>query len=122
MSDEKPTTQQSMPEQPVPEQPSSPTSEPIPSHSVAAKVGAAGGGAAGVALGKSVAGRVGAVVGGVVGAIAGTKAVEALSDFAVEASESLGLGADAREVELPKHYSWEELQALSKPQEVKANA
>ncbi|WP_216596365.1 hypothetical protein [Allocoleopsis franciscana] len=29
---------------------------------------------------------------------------------------SLGLGADMKPVELPKNYSWEELQALSKPQ------
>ncbi len=108
--------------EPMTEQPNSPMTETIPSHSAAAKVGMAGGGATGVALGKSVAGRVGAVVGGVVGAIAGSRAVEALSDFAAEASESLGLGADARDVELPNHYSWEELQALSKPQEAEANA
>ncbi|MBC1329678.1 hypothetical protein GNE06_26985, partial [Trichormus variabilis 9RC] len=28
----------------------------------------------------------------------------------------LGLGADHKPIELPSHYSWEELQALSKPQ------
>ncbi|MBD2238054.1 hypothetical protein H6G35_15720 [Aulosira sp. FACHB-113] len=28
----------------------------------------------------------------------------------------LGLGADDKPIALPRHYSWEELQALSKPQ------
>jgi len=31
-------------------------------------------------------------------------------------SLSLGLGADTKEPELPAHYTWEELQVLSKPQ------
>ncbi len=89
-----------------------------PTHPVAAGVGAASGGITGAVIGKSVAGRGGAVVGGVVGAIAGKMAGEKLADLAGETRETLGLGvgADDKEVELPSHYSWEELQALSKPQ------
>ena len=91
--------------------------EPKPSTSN--KVGAAGGAIAGAALGKSVAGRFGAVVGGIAGAIAGGKAAGSITSFAKEANETLGLeiGADQNDVELPPHYSWEELQALSKPQD-----
>jgi outer membrane lipoprotein SlyB len=92
-----------------------PTSDVKPSTS--SKVGAAGGAIAGAALGRSVAGRLGAVVGGIAGAIAGSKAASPITNFAKEANDTLGLeiGAD-REVEVPPHYSWEELQALSKPQ------
>ena len=102
MNDEKPMNEQ----------------QPSQSHPIATRLGAAGGGIAGAAIGKSVAGQLGAAVGGVVGAIAGSIAGEALIDFAEEANESLGLGlgADHKAVELPQHYSWEELQALSKPQ------
>jgi outer membrane lipoprotein SlyB len=93
-----------------------PNSEPNPS--VTSKVGAAGGAITGAALGKSVAGRLGAVVGGIAGAVAGSKAAGSITNFAKEANETLGLelGADHKEVELPAHYSWEELQSLSKPQ------
>lgn len=110
MNDEKPMSEQ----QPA----QSGSTEPSKSHPIATGLGAAGGGITGAAIGKSVAGRLGAVVGGVAGAIAGSIAGEALADFAEEANESLGLGlgADTKEVELPRHYSWEELQALSKPQ------
>lgn len=110
MNDEKPMTEQ----QPA----HSSSSEPSKPHPIATGLGAAGGGIAGAAIGKSIAGRLGAAMGGVAGAIAGSIAGEALADFAEEANESLGLGlgADTKEVELPRHYSWEELQALSKPQ------
>ncbi len=86
--------------------------------SISSKVGAAGGAIAGAALGKSVAGRFGAVVGGIAGAIAGSRAATPITNFAKEANETLGLeiGSGSREVELPPHYSWEELQALSKTQ------
>lgn len=107
MNDQKPLTE------PQPDD-----SLPTKSHPLATGLGAAGGGIAGAALGKSVAGKVGAVVGGVAGAIAGSFAAESLVDLAEDANESLGLGlnADTKEIELPPHYSWEELQALSKPQ------
>jgi uncharacterized membrane protein len=93
-----------------------PTPDPNQSHPIATGIGAAGGGMAGAALGKSIAGGVGAAIGGVAGAIAGSIAAEVLADFTEEARYSLGLGADNRQIELPAHYSWEQLQALSKPQ------
>jgi outer membrane lipoprotein SlyB len=102
----------------LPEQSDRSTSETHQTHPIAASLGAASGGIAGAVLGKSVAGRSGAAIGGVVGAIAGKLAGETLADLAAEAKGtlSLGLGADDKEVELPSHYSWEELQTLSKPQ------
>lgn len=90
--------------------------------SIATGVGAAGGGVAGAAIGKAIAGKVGAAVGSVAGAIAGGMAGGAIAEFTEEVlretkpSLSLGLGADSKEPELPTHYAWEELQALSKPQ------
>jgi uncharacterized protein YcfJ len=106
-------------------QPELPTDHPI-----ATGVGAAGGGVAGAAMGKAIAGKVGAAVGGVAGAIAGgmagsaiaTRGQSPIAEFTEEVlqeikpSLSLGLGADTKEPELPSHYAWEELQALSKPQ------
>ncbi len=91
-------------------------------HPIATGLGAAGGGVAGATLGKSIGGKVGAAIGGVAGAIAGGIAGNNLAEMAQEALDelqpviNLGLGADTKPVELPKHYSWEELQALSKPQ------
>ncbi len=93
-----------------------------PSHPLAAGVGAAGGGVAGAAIGGKVGGKLGAAVGGIAGAIAGGLAGEAIAEIAEELVEetspsfSLGLGADTRAIELPAHYSWEQLQALSRPQ------
>ncbi len=112
MNDEKLTS-----EQPVS---TSSTSEPVQSHLLTTGLGAAAGGIGGAAIGKSVAGRVGALIGGVAGALAGSRAGEVLADFAQEANDSLrlGWGANDKAVELPQHYSWEELQALSKPQKV----
>lgn len=111
MNEEKPMNEQQPPQ-------SDSTSEPSKSHLIATGLGAAGGGITGAAIGKSVAGRLGAAVGGVAGALVGSIAGEALAELTEEAEKSLelGLGADNKEVELPRHYSWEELQALSKPQ------
>jgi uncharacterized membrane protein len=92
------------------------------SHIIAKGVGAAGGSVAGAAIGSSIGGKVGATVGGIAGAIAGSMAGEAIAEFTEELIQEtspslrLGLGADTKEIELPAHYSWEELQALSKPQ------
>jgi len=107
-----------------------PAAEPLkdsqaspPAHPIATGVGAAGGGIVGAAIGNSIAGKLGAAVGGIAGAIAGGALI---AEFAEEAEEiiqetqpsfSLGLGADTKEIELPAHYSWEELQALSQPHE-----
>ncbi|MBW4518686.1 MAG: glycine zipper 2TM domain-containing protein [Scytolyngbya sp. HA4215-MV1] len=91
-------------------------------HALATGVGTASGGVAGAAIGRSIAGKFGAAVGGVAGAIAGGVAGNAIAGFTEELiqetkpSLSLGLGADTKEIELPAHYSWEELQALSLPQ------
>jgi outer membrane lipoprotein SlyB len=104
-----------------PEQEQSKTSDLASNHTIAKGIGAVGGGIAGAAIGKSVAGKVGAAVGGVAGAIAGNITGEAIAEFTEELlretspSLGLGLGADAKAIELPAHYSWEELKALSKP-------
>jgi phage tail tape-measure protein len=90
------------------------------SHPLATGLGAVGGGATGAAIGDSVGGKVGAVVGSVAGAIAGGILGNKVAGIAQEAIEeiqpTLGLGADTKPIELPRHYSWEELQAVSKPQ------
>lgn len=90
------------------------------SHPVATGLGAVGGGVAGAAIGDSVGGKVGAAVGSVAGAIAGgilgNKVAGIAQEAIAELQPSLGLGADMKPVELPRHYSWEELQALSQPQ------
>ncbi len=103
-------------EESMADQQSTNSSESFPA--IATGLGAVAGGVTGGVIGKSVAGTWGAVVGGVTGAIAGGIAADAMTDFAKEANESLGLGlgADTQPIELPQHYSWEELQALSKPQ------
>jgi outer membrane lipoprotein SlyB len=94
----------------------------IQNNPLATGLGAAGGGVTGAAVGKSLGGKVGATVGGVAGAIAGGLAGNKLAELGEEVFEeinptySLGLGANNKPVELPRHYSWEELQALSKSQ------
>ena len=97
-------------------------SEATDSH-IATGIGAVGGGAAGAALGRSIiGGKMGAAIGGIAGAIAGAVAGNKLAEFTEEATEELNpnvglkLAANNKPVELPRHYTWEELQALSKPQ------
>ncbi|OUL18260.1 hypothetical protein BV378_36780 [Nostoc sp. RF31YmG] len=91
-------------------------------HPIATGLGAAGGGIAGAALGRSIGGKVGAAIGGVAGAIAGSVAANELVEYTEQFIEELqptvglGLGADHKPIELPRHYTWEELKALSKPQ------
>ncbi len=93
---------------------------PNDAHPIATGLGAAVGGIAGVALGKSVGGKMGAAVGGIAGALVGGIAANAVADVTFEAihqvQPTLGLGADTKPIELPSHYSWEQLKALSKPQ------
>jgi outer membrane lipoprotein SlyB len=97
-------------------------SETSDSHPIATGLGAVGGGVAGAAIGGSVGGKFGAALGSIAGAIAGGIAGNAVADVASEAIAEIqpaigfGLGANGKPVELPKHYTWEELQALSKPQ------
>lgn len=102
---------------------SAPETETSHAHPLATGLGAAGGGVAGAAAGRSIiGGKVGAAIGGVVGAIAGGLAGNTVAEFAQEAIEEIqpvlgiGLGANDKPIELPRHYTWDELQALSKPQ------
>lgn len=91
-------------------------------HPIATGLAAAGGSVLGAALGRSIGGKVGAAIGGVAGAITGSVAANQLAEYVEEFAEELqptiglGLGADHKPIELPRHYTWEELQALSKPQ------
>lgn len=115
-------------EQQISESPTEPQSSndahALPSAHVnvtAAGLGAVGGGAIGATLGRSINKNIGAAVGGVVGAIAGGIAGNAVAEIGETVIDQvqpsgLGFGADSEPVELPKHYSWNELQALSKPQ------
>ncbi|MEH2062480.1 MAG: hypothetical protein V7K50_09395 [Nostoc sp.] len=103
-------------------------SEQIDSDSLATGLGVVGGGFAGAALGRSIGGKMGAAIGGLAGAITGGLAANKLAEYVEEFTEELeptvglGLGANHKPIELPSHYSWEELQALSKPQGEKMQA
>jgi len=90
-------------------------------HLIATGLGAVSGGAVGAALGRSINKTIGTAVGGVAGAIAGGIAANAVVDATETVIDQvqpsgLGFGADNKPVELPRHYTWDELQALSKPQ------
>ncbi|MGH1393482.1 MAG: hypothetical protein ACRAVC_05525 [Trichormus sp.] len=91
-------------------------------HLIATGLGVAGGGIVGSVLGRSIGGKLGGAIGGIAGAIAGgfagNKLVGYGEEFIAELQPkiSLGLGANDKPIELPRHYSWEQLQALSKPQ------
>lgn len=97
------------------DEPQAPASEGTDSHPLATSIGAVGGGIVGAAIGRSISGKagaaIGAVAGAIVGGIAGKEVTEVISPIL-----ELDIGADDRPIELPSHYSWEELQALSKPQ------
>ena len=82
-------------------------------------IGAVGGGVAGAAIGsKLIGGKTGAVVGAIAGAVVGG----AVGDVVGEDLEQLEqkameiFGEAQGENEILAHYSWSELQALSKPQ------
>ncbi|MCW5314224.1 hypothetical protein GTQ43_10535 [Nostoc sp. KVJ3] len=96
-------------------------SDATDSHPIATSLGAVGAGIAGAKLGHSIGGKVGAAIAGVAGAIAGGIAGNQLAGYAEEFIEELQptielrLGANHKPIELPRHYTWEELQALSKP-------
>lgn len=99
-----------------------PETETSHAHPILTGLGAVGGGVAGAAVGRSIiGGNVGAAIGGVTGAIAGGIAGNTVAEFAQEAIEEIqpalgmGLGANDKPIELPRHYTWGELQALSKP-------
>ena len=82
-------------------------------------IGAVGGGVAGAAIGsKLIGGKTGAALGAIAGAVVGG----AMSDVVGEDLEQLEqkamevLGEAQGENEILAHYSWEQLQALSRPQ------
>ena len=82
-------------------------------------IGAVGGGVAGAAIGgKLIGGKTGAALGAiagvVVGGVAGDVVGEDLEVLEKKAMETLGEAQG--ENEILAHYSWDELQALSKPQ------
>lgn len=88
-------------------------------HSLETEIGAVGGGVVGAAVGsKLIGGKTGAVMGAIAGAIVGG----AVGDIVGEDLEELEqkamktLGEAPGENKIPAHYSWEELQTLSKPQ------
>lgn len=96
-----------------------------PEHPIATGLGAVGGGVAGAALGRSIGGKFGAAIGGVAGAIVGGIAGNTVAEFTEEVLEDidptgLNLGANNKLVELPRHFTREELQALSKPEGAQA--
>lgn len=95
-------------------------SEQIDSDPLATGLGVVGGGFAGAALGRSIGGKMGAAIGG----LAANKLAEYVEEFTeeLEPTVGLGLGANHKPIELPSHYTWEELQALSKPQGEKMQA
>lgn len=86
-------------------------------HAVEAGVGATSGGLVGAFVGSAVGGKRGGLLGAIAGALAGGIAGETLGDdlIALEQQAAEVLGEAADENELPTHYNWEQLQALSKP-------
>ena len=81
-------------------------------------IGAVSGGVVGAVVGSAIGGKSAGVMGAVVGAIAGDLLGDATADdlIALEQRAAEVLGEAPEEDELPAHYSWEQLQALSKPQ------
>lgn len=96
-----------------------PQSSEEPAHdasSIATKIGAIGGGVAGAVIGHSlIGGKLGTAIGLVAGAVAGSVSGDKIAEFA-EPTIGSQLEADDTPGDLPTHYSWAELQALSRPQ------
>ena len=81
-------------------------------------IGAVSGGVVGALVGRGVAGKGGGAVGALAGAVVGGLLGDTVADdlVALEQKTAEVLGEAPGEDELPAHYSWEQLQALSKPQ------
>lgn len=81
-------------------------------------IGAVSGGVVGAVVGNAIGGKGAGVMGAVVGAVAGGLLGDAAADDLIELEQRAAevLGEAPGEDELPAHYSWEQLQALSKPQ------
>lgn len=88
-------------------------------HSLETGIGAVGGGVTGATIGGKLGGKAGAVLGAIAGAVVGGAAGEVVGESLEEreqqAMEALGIAKG--EDEILAHYSWDELQALSKPQD-----
>ncbi len=88
-------------------------------HSLETGIGAVGGGVAGAAIGsKLIGGKTGAVVGAIAGAVVGGAVGEVVGEDLEQLEQKAMevLGEAQGENEILAHYSWDELQALSKPQ------
>ncbi|MGB7414422.1 MAG: glycine zipper domain-containing protein [Thermosynechococcaceae cyanobacterium] len=108
-------------EQSKSEQFSRPPSQPdqdAEHHLLKTGLGAAAGGVTGSLLGRAVGGKRGGMMGAIAGAVAGGLVGDAVADnlVALEQQAAEMLGEAPGEDELPAHYSWEQLQTLSKPQ------
>ncbi|MGB3299885.1 MAG: glycine zipper 2TM domain-containing protein [Phormidesmis sp.] len=81
-----------------------------------AGLGAAGGGAVGALLGRLVAGKGGEVLGAIAGAVAGGYIGDTSTEdlIALEHHVAEILGEAPGEFKMPKHYSRDELQRLSR--------
>jgi outer membrane lipoprotein SlyB len=96
--------------------PPQPSEEPAQDSSIAKTLGAVGGGVAGAAIGRSlIGGKLGTAIGVVAGAVAGGMTGDKLADLA-DPTTGWQLGSNDDVVNLPAHYTWAELQALSKSQ------
>ena len=94
---------------------SQPTEDEHQHPSIATKIGAIGGGVAGATIGHSlIGGKLGTAIGLVAGAVAGGVSGDKIAELA-EPTIGVQLGNE-EPGELPAHYSWGELQALSKSQ------
>lgn len=91
---------------------------PLEHHPAATGIGVAAGGVVGGLVGSAIAGKQGGLWGVIAGAVVGGLAGDTVSEdlIALEQQAAEILGEAPSEDELPAHYSWDELQALSKPQ------
>ncbi len=83
------------------------------------EIGAVGGGVTGAAIGsKLIGGKTGAVVGAIAGAVVGGAVGDVVGEDLKELEQkTMEIFGEAQgENEILAHYSWSELQALSKPQ------
>lgn len=95
--------------------PPQPSEEPAHDASIATTIGTIGGGVAGAVIGHSlIGGKLGTAIGLVAGAVAGSVSGDKIVELA-EPTIGMQLGNE-EPGELPAHYSWGELQALSKSQ------
>ncbi len=87
-------------------------------HPLKTAIGAVSGGVLGALIGRGVAGKGGGTVGALAGAVAGGLLGDTVADDLIDLEQQAAevLGEAPEENELPAHYSWEQLQALSKPQ------